>query len=319
MLDKIPFLHLTQPSYISFTGEFAKLFAGQASGTQDNASYLDHFENTKNTIDVMSPTSWVLSSVPSSNFRQDYNDKTGLTSGFRRSRLAWYTIDPLFTRRGSSLTPGHIKSDLAQLSNHYVREVYVRELFPLRQQSSYSGATNTLSVLNLAYYPAEPGPYNFNPDLQPDGTLAMPQQNWGGMMRKLDTNDFEQANVEYIEFWMLDPFIYSREQADAAQYGGDFYINLGEISEDILRDGKKFYESGMPVDGTSNFHLHTVGKDSRTEHRDLCLRHHEGKPLTAGRGIQRTQRRGGTRLLQERLSQPDTGQGEPGGVRQHLQ
>ena len=260
MLDKIPFLHLTQPSYISFTGEFAKLFAGQASGTQDNASYLDDFENTKNTIDVMSPTSWVLSSVPSSNFRQDYNDKTGLTSGFRRSRLAWYTIDPLFTRRGSSLTPGHIKSDLAQLSNHYVREVYVRELFPLRQQSSYSGATNTLSVLNLAYYPAEPGPYNFNPDLQPDGTLAMPQQNWGGMMRKLDTNDFEQANVEYIEFWMLDPFIYSREQADAAQYGGDFYINLGEISEDILRDGKKFYESGMPVDGTSNFTYTQWGK-----------------------------------------------------------
>ena len=260
MLDKIPFLHLTQPSYISFTGEFAKLFAGQASGTQDNASYLDDFENTKNTIDVMSPTSWVLSSVPSSNFRQDYNDKTGLTSGFRRSRLAWYTIDPLFTRRGSSLTPGHIKSDLAQLSNHYVREVYVRELFPLRQQSSYSGATNTLSVLNLAYYPAEPGPYNFNPDLQPDGTLAMPQQNWGGMMRKLDTNDFEQANVEYIEFWMLDPFIYSREQADASQYGGDFYINLGEISEDILRDGKKFYESGMPVDGTSNFTYTQWGK-----------------------------------------------------------
>ena len=260
MLDKIPFLHLTQPSYISFTGEFAKLFAGQASGTQDNASYLDDFENTKNTIDVMSPTSWVLSSVPSSNFRQDYNDKTGLTSGFRRSRLAWYTIDPLFTRRGSSLTPGHIKSDLAQLSNHYVREVYVRELFPLRQQNSYSGATNTLSVLNLAYYPAEPGPYNFNPDLQPDGTLAMPQQNWGGMMRKLDTNDFEQANVEYIEFWMLDPFIYSREQADASQYGGDFYINLGEISEDILRDGKKFYESGMPVDGTSNFTYTQWGK-----------------------------------------------------------
>ena len=204
------------------------------------------------------PTSWIISSVPS--LFNEASDKTTLKSGYNRSLLAWYNIDPLFTRRGSSLTPGHIKSDLAQLSNHYVREVYVRELFPLRQQSSYSGATNTLSVLNLAYYPAEPGPYNFNPDLQPDGTLAMPQQNWGGMMRKLDTNDFEQANVEYIEFWMLDPFIYSREQADASQYGGDFYINLGEISEDILRDGKKFYESGMPVDGTSNFTYTQWGK-----------------------------------------------------------
>ena len=261
VLDKIPFLHLTQPSQISFTGEFAQLLAGEAGGTQDNASYIDDFENTKNGIDVMTPTSWFISSVPSLNFKEDYNDKTGLTSGFHRSRLAWYCIDPLFTRRGSSLTPGHIKSDLKQLSNHYVREVYVKELFPLRQQNSYQGATNTLSVLNLAYYPSEPGPYNFNvEDLQADGTLKNPQLNWGGMMRKLDTNDFEQANIEYIEFWLLDPFLYTREQPDANEYGGDFYINLGEVSEDILRDGKKFYESGMPVDGSKSFTYTQWGK-----------------------------------------------------------
>ena len=261
VLDKIPFLHLTQPSQISFTSEFAQLLAGEAGGTQDNASYIDDFENTKNGIDVMTPTSWFISSVPSLNFKEDYNDKTGLTSGFHRSRLAWYCIDPLFTRRGSSLTPGHIKSDLKQLGNHYVREVYVKELFPLRQQNSYQGATNTLSVLNLAYYPSEPGPYNFNvEDLQADGTLKNPQLNWGGMMRKLDTNDFEQANIEYIEFWLLDPFLYSREQPDANEYGGDFYINLGEVSEDILRDGKKFYESGMPVDGSKSFTYTQWGK-----------------------------------------------------------
>lgn len=261
VLDKIPFLHLTQPSQISFTSEFAQLLAGEAGGTQDNASYIDDFENTKNGIDVMTPTSWFISSVPSLNFKEDYNDKAGLTSGFHRSRLAWYCIDPLFTRRGSSLTPGHIKSDLKQLSNHYVREVYVKELFPLRQQNSYQGATNTLSVLNLAYYPSEPGPYNFNvEDLQADGKLKNPQLNWGGMMRKLDTNDFEQANIEYIEFWLLDPFLYSREQPDANEYGGDFYINLGEVSEDILRDGKKFYESGMPVDGSKSFTYTQWGK-----------------------------------------------------------
>lgn len=261
VLDKIPFLHLTQPSQISFTGEFAQLIAGEAGGTQDNASYIDDFEGTKTTIDVMTPTSWFISSVPSLNFKDDYSDKTGLSSGFHRSRLAWYTIDPLFTRRGSSLTPGHIKGDLKQLSNHYVREVYTKELFPLRDQSSYQGATNTLNILNLAYYPSEPGPYNFNvTDLQADGTLQNPQRNWGGMMRKLDTNDFEQANIEYIEFWMLDPFIYSREEADAADYGGDFYINLGEVSEDILRDGKKFYESGMPVDGSKSYTYTQWGK-----------------------------------------------------------
>lgn len=259
VLDKIPFLHLTQPSQISFTGEFAQLIAGQASGTQDNASYLDDFESTKSSIDVMTPTSWFLSSVPS--MFPENKDKTGLTSGFNRSQMAWYTIDPLFNRKGSTLTPGHIKSDLNQLSNHYVRAIYMRELFPLRQQQTYSTETSTVNAMNIAFYPNERGPYNFNvTDLQADGTLANPQKHWGGMMRKLDTNDFEQANVEYIEFWMLDPFIYSNQQPDARLYGGDFYINLGEISEDILRDGKKFYESGIPVDGSNSFTYSQWGK-----------------------------------------------------------
>ncbi len=258
VLDKIPLLHLTQPSSISFTGEFAQLIAGQSHGTQDNASYLDDFENTKSTIDVSTPTSWVLSSVPS--MFPESSDKTTLRSGYNRSLLAWYTIDPLFTRRSSSLTPSHIKSDLEQLSNFYVREVYSRELFPNRDQSSYNGSVPTLSILNLAYYPNERGPYNFNPDLNYDGTLNNPTQHWGGMMRKLDTNDFETANIEYIEFWMLDPFIYTREDGTASDHGGDFYINLGEVSEDVLRDGKKFYESGMPVDGSSNFTTTQWGK-----------------------------------------------------------
>ena len=207
----------------------------------------------------MTPTSWFLSSVPS--MFPENKDKTGLTSGFNRSQMAWYTIDPLFNRKGSTLTPGHIKSDLNQLSNHYVRAIYMRELFPLRQQQTYSTETSTVNAMNIAFYPNERGPYNFNvADLQADGTLANPQKHWGGMMRKLDTNDFEQANVEYIEFWMLDPFIYSNQQPDARLYGGDFYINLGEISEDILRDGKKFYESGMPVDGSNSFTYSQWGK-----------------------------------------------------------
>ena len=205
MLDKLPFLHVTQPSYISFKGEFAQLIAGQASGVQDDASYIDDFENTKNGIDVSSPKSWVLSSVPS--MFAESSDKTTLASGFNRAQMAWYTIDPLFTYRSSSLTPAHIKSDLEQLSNHYVREIYVSELYPKRQQSTYSGATSTLSILNLAYYPEERGPYNFSTNLNADGSLPMPEKKWAGMMRKLDTNDFEQANIEYVEFWLLDPFI----------------------------------------------------------------------------------------------------------------
>ncbi|MBR2234448.1 MAG: cell surface protein SprA [Prevotella sp.] len=258
-LDKLPLLHLTQPSQITLTGEFAQLIAGKAHGTQDNASYIDDFEGTKNLLDVSDPKAWVLSSVPS--MFAESADKDGITSGYGRALLSWYNVDPIFTRRSSSLTPAHIKSDLNQLSNHYVREVYVRELYPNRDQSSYSGATSTLPVLNLTYYPQERGPYNLTLDYNTDGTLRNPAQRWGGMMRRMDiTTDFEEANIEYIEFWLLDPFIYTRAEGTAAQHAGELYINVGEVSEDVLRDGKKFYESGMPVDGTSAFETTQWGK-----------------------------------------------------------
>ena len=258
MLNKIPFLHVKEPSHITFTGEFAQLIAGTASGTQDNASYIDDFENTKNYISVKSPKEWMLSSVPST--LQESADRTGITSGYNRALLAWYYVDPIFTNRSSTLTPSHIKSDLEQLSNHYVREVYVKELYPNRQQSTYNGATSKLDVLNLAYYPQERGPYNLTRNFNSDGTLRQPETKWGGMMRKLDTNDFEQANIEYIEFWLLDPFIYTRQDGTASDYSGDLYFNLGEVSEDILHDGKKFDESAMPVNGTDSYLTTQWGK-----------------------------------------------------------
>ena len=247
MLNKIPFLHVKQPSSIQFTGEFAKLFSSIASGTQDNASYIDDFENSTNNISLLTPTSWQLSSAPRNIISAaDYN-KNDLRSGYNRGKLAWYFIDPLFTNRSSSLTPAHIRGNNELLSNHYVREVYVSEVYPNRDQSTYSGVTNTLQIMNMAYYPKERGPYNFNPELNNDGTLPTPQKSWGGMMRKLDTSNFEEANIEYIEFWMLDPFIYYNREGTSNQHSGKLHINLGEVSEDILLDGKKFYESGMPV------------------------------------------------------------------------
>ena len=255
MLNYVPFLNVSQPSQISFTGEFAHLIAGTPPGTQDNASYIDDFENAKNLLDQSDAKSWVLSSVPS--MFSDHADKEGVSSGYGRALLSWYSVDPMFTRISSSLTPAHIKSDLNQLSNHYVREVYVNELYPNRDQSSYNGATSTLPVLNLAYYPEERGPYNLTLDYNQDGTLKNPQQRWGGMMRRLETTDFEEANIEYVEFWLLDPFIYTRQQGTASAYSGDLYLNLGEISEDVLCDGKKFYESGMPVDGSDNGIIYT--------------------------------------------------------------
>ena len=251
LLDKIPLLHLSEPSSITFSAEYAQLVAGEASGVQGNASYLDDFESTKTGIDVSTPSEWMLCSTPS---HLTYGSLTNdIRYGYNRALLAWYNIDPLFTRRSSSLTPGHIKNDLEQLSNHYVREVYVREVYP--NKDTNQGESNTLTILNLAYYPNERGPYNLDTDLDSDGHLNDPAKRWGGMQREIDTSDFETANVQYIEFWMLDPFIYTGTDT---RYGGDLYINLGDVSEDVLKDGKKYYESGMPVSSSSTSYTETV-------------------------------------------------------------
>ncbi len=256
MVDKLPFIEASQPSSINFSGEFAQLIAGKAKGVQSNASYLDDFEETKKAYDYSTPTAWMLCSTPVDMEYGTLSDS--VLYGYNRARLAWYTIDPLFTRRSSSLTPGHIKNDLDQLSNHYVREVYVREVYPNRDVNQ--GESNTLSILNLAYYPNERGPYNLDPDVDNDGHLNDPKKRWGGMMRKIDISDFETSNIQYVEFWLLDPFIYSNQRNDGKTYGGDLVLNLGDVSEDILKDGKKFYESGMPVSDASSISYTTWGK-----------------------------------------------------------
>ena len=251
-LNAIPLLNFTAPSQISFSAEFAQLIAGQNHSVQGGASYMDDFENTKNRMSISTPTAWMLSSVPTGfEGAQLMGD---VRSGYQRALLAWYYIDPIFTRRSSSLTPSHIKSDLQQLSNHYVREVYERELYPNKSQNTYS-ESQSLSVLNLAYYPTERGAYNLNPELDERGRLTAPRQNWGGMMRKTDSPDFESQNIEYIEFWMLDPFLYT---GDDDSYGGELYIDIGEVSEDVLKDGKKFYESGLPIDDNPIYYEETV-------------------------------------------------------------
>ena len=242
IIDKIPFVSATQPSSINFKAEMAALQSSVSDKVQGSASYIDDFEAAESGISILQPSAWSLSAVPKG--MNGYGMSGQVESGYYRALLNWFTIDPLFTRRNSPLTPAHIKTDLEQLSNHYVREVYERELYPNKE--STSSESTTLQILNLAYYPDERGPYNLNPDLDADGHLPNPQDNWGGIMRRLTTTDFEAANIEYIEFWMLDPFIYNQNAA-----GGDLYLNLGEVSEDVLLDGKKFFENGLPVDEDS--------------------------------------------------------------------
>ena len=249
MIDKLPLIQCTQPSFIAFNGEFAQLIAGQNHSVQGDASYLDDFETSSIKNSLTQPTYWSMSSTPSMFAESKMSGDA--TYGYNRALLAWYYVDPIFTRRSSTLTPSHIKSDLNQLSSHYVREVYERELYPQKAQNTYTSATG-LNVLNLAFYPQERGAYNLTTNVNEAGHLNHPEESWGGMMRKLDNTDFEAQNIEYIEFWMMDPFIYKHDKP--GNHGGDLYFNLGEVSEDILKDGKKFFESGMPVDGNPQYY-----------------------------------------------------------------
>ena len=137
---------------------------------------------------------------------------------------------------------------IAQQSYHYTREILETEVFPNKDPNLGSQITN-LSVLDLAYYPKERGPYNYQyTNIDSDGHFSYPKENWGGIMRKLETNDFEAANIEFVEFWMMNPF--DSVDGDINHSGGDMYIHLGNISEDVLKDGYKSFENGLPVSET---------------------------------------------------------------------
>ncbi len=247
MIDKLPFLETKAMSNITISGEFAHLIPGHSKAIdKTGTSYIDDFEGSKTSIDIKSFHSWVLASTPQ--HQPDLfpeADTAGLSYGFNRSKLAWYNIDPLFVRNQSE-TPDYLKNSDEQ-NNHFVREVYEKELFPNRE--SPSNFPTTLAVLNLAYYPREKGPYNY--DVAPSsvsagmdstGLLKNPGSRWAGIMRKILTNDFEAANIEFIDFWLMDPFVY-----DTTQSGGDLYFDLGDISEDILKDSRKTFEQGLPT------------------------------------------------------------------------
>ena len=265
LLNKIPTVNATLPSTLSLQAEFAQLIPhAQKSGTNKGSSYIDDFESTQIGIDLRSPYAWFLASTPYDPGADALFPEAALSNnidyGKNRALLNWYFIDRMFTARNSSMCPGYIKADPKQMNNPYIREVTSREIFPGRQLSY--GESNTIQTLNLSFYPTERGPYNLDADnIDDQGNLLFPERRWGGIMRKMDNTNFESSNIEYVQFWMLSPFL--DPDADNLE-GGDLYINFGEVSEDILKDGLKSYENGIPVDGDYQFIENTAwGRVSR--------------------------------------------------------
>lgn len=245
LLNKLPFLDLDAPSSLSVSAEVAQLLPGHyESRYTSGASYLDDFEGSRSTIDLLSPYAWVLSSTPEGSLTAGLSPADHLRYGERRALLSWFTIDPLFTRERSRLTPAYIRNDPNLVSLHQVREIPTGELYPYRDQ--HASQPSYLQTLSLSFYPEELGPYNLNASsLSATGRIQNPRASWGGIMRKIDASDFESANVEYLEFWLMDPW--ADHPQGRMRGGGDLYFNLGDISEDILRDEKKAFESGLPV------------------------------------------------------------------------
>lgn len=243
LVDRLPFIETKEPSQVIIQGEYAQLIPGvQSSLANNGTAYLDDFEGSETPFDLRLGNNWFLASTPQGQF--DKFPETSVTGkldyGFKRANLAWYTIATTFYLDNAQ-TPTHIKNDDGQLSDHRVRQVEVREIYPSRQIQS--GQPTTLPTFDLSFYPKERGPYNYTVSgLNADGTLKNPTQNWGGIMRKIEQNDFEASNIDYIEIWMEDPYLSNPNPTNK----GELYINLGNISEDILRDNRRSAENGLP-------------------------------------------------------------------------
>ena len=244
-LNKLPFYNSSEMSTVNAYGEAAYLQPGhppQIGKGNEGLIFIDDFEGAKSSIDLRFPViSWALASTPKGNGlfpEADFIDS--LPYGFNRAKTAWYNIEPVLQDSHNPNNP--VKHQ--NLLDPRIRAVTVQQLFP-NKTTDYGLAQ--LVTFDLAYYPTEKGPYNFdvNPTtvskgIDANGKLIDPKSRWGGIMRSIDQTDFETGNVEFIEFWIQDPFV-----LNPASSGGELYFNLGNISEDILRDGRRFFENGL--------------------------------------------------------------------------
>jgi len=253
LVNKLPNIDTDVPSNFSLRGEIAFLKPDTSSNDSfqgESTVYIDDFEGSQTTIDMRSPLSWTLSSTPKWQSGVDYNDfgstAVNLDYGFKRAKLNWYSVDPTIYVQ----TPGEIGQDGISLNG--TRRVFSNELFP--NLDIAVGQSTVINTLDLTYYPQERGPYNYNPEgISPSGFIN-PSENFGGIMRAINSTNFEQSNVEYIQFWVLDPYLDNTNPAGNPMNlnnTGQLYFNLGEISEDVLKDSRKQYENGLPSNSSS--------------------------------------------------------------------
>ncbi len=235
LTDKIPLINTEAPSNVNFKAEGAYLIPGQNKGINDQ-SYIDDFEQSSTKISIKDPSMWSLASKPEKNFNDPLYNNAGLNdnlqSGYGRGLLSWYNIDPRFWGVGGK-APNGINAQT--VSNHVSRRVQMAEI--LNNRDFVAGEQTYTNTFDITFYPTERGPYNANPNAE----SAL--QRWGGLMRPISVSNFTNSNIEYVEFWMMDPY------ADGNVLGNNpkLKLQLGNVSEDVLKDGKLQYENGLPT------------------------------------------------------------------------
>ncbi len=262
MVNALPFMNTAAESRVDAALEFAQLIPGHNKVVgQTGAAYIDDFEGTISLIDLRNFASWALASIPQG--QPDRFPEASLSNdrrlGYRRSKFSWYIIDPLFFRN-DNITPDGLNN-----RRHYQREVTENEVFPDRELPA--GTPANIATIDFAFYPSERGPYNYDaePTISSDGidpqTGAMnnPASRWGGVMRPINTTDFEQTNVEFVQFWVMDPY-----NSDSREFVGtagnpraQLLLHLGNVSEDVMRDGQMSFENGLPLDPNNPQGLNT--------------------------------------------------------------
>ena len=247
----LPFHKTNEVSKIAVEAEYAKLIPGHPKSiTTQGAVYLDDFEGAQTPISLKSFVGWSMASTPQYNeLFPEGNLINDLANGYNRAHLAWYIIDPYMQR---STAPNYLIAE-KKLDDHRIREVSQLEMYPERQIPT--GQPTNIPTLDLAYYPSERGSYNYDAlptvysaGVDANGLLKSPESRWGGITTKITTSDFQNANIGYIQFWVMDPFAMD-EELGSINPGGDMYFDLGSVSEDVLRDGRKSFEQGLPADG----------------------------------------------------------------------
>ncbi len=242
LTDKIPLINTEAPSNLNFKMEGAYLIPGLNNGIK-NQSYIDDFEQTTSKISLKEPSAWSLASKPEKNQSDPIFSGAGqndnLTNGYGRGLISWYNIDPRFWGVGGTAPQG---IDAQAVSNHASRRVRMQELY--NSKDLVAGEQVFTNTFDITYYPQERGPYNANPNTEST------QQRWGGLMRSINVSNFINSNIEYVEFWMMDPYADGNTLGNNPANPPKILLQLGNVSEDILKDGLLQYENGLPTPAT---------------------------------------------------------------------